>query len=127
MCNVLLLVVYPFVLLLLAIVLSVLRFTDSDYPFGTFRFFLTVVLIKKYPIGQDPFDVVYLFLLFLVRVNSGAAEGQAVTATLVEPVDIITNPVVSHERGKDRKVFTTSGIYMVHVHVYVVICDTDVP
>jgi len=31
----------PFVLFLLAIVLSVLlRFTDSDYPFGIFKLFL---------------------------------------------------------------------------------------
>jgi hypothetical protein len=34
-------VVCPFVLFLLAIVLSVLlRFTDSDYPFGIFKLFL---------------------------------------------------------------------------------------
>ena len=31
-------VVCPFVLFLLAIVLSVLRFTDSDYPVGIFKF-----------------------------------------------------------------------------------------
>ena len=29
-----------YVLFLLAIVLSVLRFTDSDYPFGIFKLFL---------------------------------------------------------------------------------------
>jgi len=34
--------VCPFVLLLLAIVLSVLlRYTDSDYPFGILKLFLT--------------------------------------------------------------------------------------
>jgi hypothetical protein len=33
-------VVCPFVLFLLAIVLSVLRFTDSDYTFGIFKLFL---------------------------------------------------------------------------------------
>jgi len=37
---VLLIVVCPFVFFLLAIVLSVLRFTDSDYPFGNFKLFL---------------------------------------------------------------------------------------
>jgi hypothetical protein len=26
-------------------------------------------------------------------------------------VNLVTNPVISHERGKDREVFTTSGIY----------------
>jgi len=38
---VLLIVVCPFVLFILAIVLSVfLRYTDSDYPFGVFKLFL---------------------------------------------------------------------------------------
>jgi hypothetical protein len=38
--------VYPFVLFLLAIVLSVLlRFTDSDYPIGIFKLFLQVQMI----------------------------------------------------------------------------------
>ena len=40
-CNVLEVVVCPFVLFLLAIVLSVLlRFSDSDYPFIIFELFL---------------------------------------------------------------------------------------
>ena len=39
LCNVLLIVVCPFVHFPLAIVLSVLRFTDSDYPFGIFKLF----------------------------------------------------------------------------------------
>jgi hypothetical protein len=43
-------VVCPFVLFRLAIVLSVLRFTDSDYPFGIFKHFLKVFhFIKKNP------------------------------------------------------------------------------
>ena len=37
---VLLIIVCPFVLFFLAIVLSVLRYTDSDFPFGTFKLFL---------------------------------------------------------------------------------------
>jgi hypothetical protein len=37
---VLLIVVCPFVLFLLAIVLSVLRYADSDCPFGIFKLFL---------------------------------------------------------------------------------------
>ena len=42
MCNVLQIVVCPVVLFLLTIVLSVLlRFTDSDYPFGIFKLFLS--------------------------------------------------------------------------------------
>jgi hypothetical protein len=27
-------------------------------------------------------------------------------------VTVVTNPVISHELGKDRKVFTTSGTYL---------------
>ena len=40
-------VVCPFVLFLLAIVLSVLRFTDSDYPFGIFKLFLIRQICKN--------------------------------------------------------------------------------
>jgi hypothetical protein len=29
----------------------------------------------------------------------------------IRRVNLITNPVISHERGKDREVFTTSGTY----------------
>jgi hypothetical protein len=36
-------VVCPFVLFLLAIVLSVLRYTDSDCPFGIFKLFLKAI------------------------------------------------------------------------------------
>ena len=40
---VLLIVVCPFALFLLAIVLSVLlRYTDSDYPFGIFKLFSSI-------------------------------------------------------------------------------------
>ena len=44
MCNVLQIVVCPFVLFLLVIVLSVLRSTNSDYPFGIFKLFLAYIL-----------------------------------------------------------------------------------
>jgi len=41
---VLLIVVWPFVLFHLAIVLSILlRYTDSDYPFGIFKLLLQVL------------------------------------------------------------------------------------
>ena len=47
--HVLLIVVCPFVLFLLAIVVSVLPFTDSDYPFGIFKLFLNnqQIIAKK--------------------------------------------------------------------------------
>jgi len=37
LCNVMLIIIHPFVIFLLVIVLFVLRFTDSD-PFGIFKF-----------------------------------------------------------------------------------------
>jgi hypothetical protein len=44
----LLIVVCPFVLFLLAIVLTVLlRYTDFDYPFGIFKLFLKKILHRK--------------------------------------------------------------------------------
>ena len=45
MCNVLQIVVCHFVLFLLAIVLSVLHFTDSDYPFCIFKLFILDILL----------------------------------------------------------------------------------
>jgi hypothetical protein len=45
------LVVCPFVLFLLAIVLSVLRFADSHYPFGIFKYFLVYIMTR---IGYIP-------------------------------------------------------------------------
>jgi len=35
---------------------------------------------------------------------------------------LVTNTVISHERGKDRMLITTSGIFR-----SVVICDSDIP
>ena len=51
-------VVCPFVLFLSAIVLSVLRYTDSDCPFGIFKLFLPIILVvtiqhKKKPSEND--------------------------------------------------------------------------
>jgi hypothetical protein len=51
---VLLIVVCPFVLFLLAIVLSVLlRYMDSDYPFGIFKLFNNISKTKD-PVTQTP-------------------------------------------------------------------------
>jgi hypothetical protein len=40
-------VICPFVLFPLTIVLSVLRYTDSDYPFGIFKLFLKLFVNKS--------------------------------------------------------------------------------
>ena len=47
--------VCPVVLFLLAIVLSVLRYTDSDYPFGIFKFFLQKIIIKV-PVQSQEYE-----------------------------------------------------------------------
>jgi hypothetical protein len=49
---VLLIVVCPFVLFLLTIVLSVLRYTDSDCPFGIFKLFLVYVIVVSSNCGE---------------------------------------------------------------------------
>ena len=52
-----LILVWPFVFFLLAIVLSVLfRFTDSDYPFGIFKLFLSIFCVFEYHVFQSLLD-----------------------------------------------------------------------
>jgi len=37
--------------------------------------------------------------------------GSSCSTSDTRRVNLVTNPVISHERGKDREVFTTSGTY----------------
>jgi len=62
---VLLIVVCPFVLFLLAIVLSILlRYTDSVYPFGIFKLFLdSHRWTTAWPKISDPIHVIIAFLV----------------------------------------------------------------
>ena len=58
-CNIgrFLILVCPFVCFLLVIVLSVLlRFTDSDYPFGIFKLFLSIFCVFEYHVFQSLLD-----------------------------------------------------------------------
>jgi hypothetical protein len=49
LCNVLWIVICPFVIFLFAIVLSfLLRFTDSNYSFAIFKLFLSPICLSKY-------------------------------------------------------------------------------
>jgi hypothetical protein len=77
-------VVCPFVLFLLAFVLSVLRYTVSDCPFGIFKLFLWTTENR-------------------VRSNYCTSG--------IRRVNLATNSVISREWGKDREVLTTSGTY----------------
>jgi len=46
-------------------------------------------------------------------VNSGAPEGSASSSSSsgTRSGNLVTNPVISHEWGKDREVLTTTGTY----------------
>jgi hypothetical protein len=41
---------------------------------------------------------------------SGMVSSSCATSD-IRRVNLVTNPVISHERGKDREMFTTSGTY----------------
>ena len=57
-------VVCPFVLFLLVIVLSVLlRYTDSDYPFGIFKLCIIIVLARLRVVDSDNLDEYKCLLL----------------------------------------------------------------
>ena len=65
----------PFVLFLLAIVLSVLlRYTDSDYHFGIFKLFLFMLFIFIYVYWNtiSISDVIFSFNSYTTGVTSGA-------------------------------------------------------
>ena len=49
-----------FVLFLLAIVFSVLRFMDSDYLFGIFKLFLTSPPLIEVPVPKGELVVMYM-------------------------------------------------------------------
>ena len=52
----------PFVLFLLATVLSVVRFTDSHYPFGIFKLFFSRIYFPMEVIEANFVDCIYLQL-----------------------------------------------------------------
>ena len=56
-----------FVFLLLAIVLSVLRYTASDYPFGIFLLLVIVLSILRCKVSDYPF-VIFLRLVIVLFV-----------------------------------------------------------
>ena len=65
MCNSLQIIACPFILFLLAIVLSVLlRFTASDYPFGIYKLLLAIVLsvLLRFTASDYPSGIYNLFL-----------------------------------------------------------------
>jgi hypothetical protein len=86
---------------LLVIVLSVLfQYTDSDYPFGIFKLFLS----------QRPYELCQICLQLRCFNKKGMVSGSCSTSG-TRRVNLITNPVISHEWGKDCEVVTTNGTY----------------
>jgi hypothetical protein len=71
---------------------SVLRFMDSDYPFGIFKLFW------------------YNYVHFSISSFTSEVSSSCSTSD-TRRVNLVTNTVISHEWGKDREVFTTSGTY----------------
>jgi hypothetical protein len=71
---------------------GLLRYMDSDYPFGFSKHFLAK--------NQS-------------STNGGCCErvSSSYSTSGSRGVSLVTNPVISHIRGKDREVLTTSGTY----------------
>ena len=66
LCNVIQIIVCPFVRVLFAIVLSVLlRFTASDYPFGILAIVLSVLI--RFTASDYPFGILAIVLSVLLR------------------------------------------------------------
>jgi hypothetical protein len=83
-------VVCSFVLFLLAIVLSVLlRFTDSDYPFGIFKLFLLMIVCLVAVLLQ------VIWLLFNVKCSGRVSSSCSTSGT--NRVNLVTNPIISRE------------------------------
>jgi hypothetical protein len=86
------------VVCLLAIVLSgFLRFKDSDYPFGIYKHFLTRV------VGRD--RVTRTALKTGEELRCSGWENSSCATSGNRRVNLVTDLVISHEWGKDRKVF----------------------
>jgi hypothetical protein len=80
----------------LAIALFVLlRFTTSDYAFGIFKLFLLL--------GWSHRSKNYL--------RCSRRVGSSCSTSGTRRVNLVTNPVISHEWVNDREVLTTSGIH----------------
>jgi hypothetical protein len=124
-------VVCPFVLFLLAIVLSVLlRYTNSDCPFGIFKLFLKICWIV--PKNIYSFWIKLFYFILEVRstkhtyktkdrvtrtpvktageLRCSGRVGSSCSTSGTRRVNLVTNPVISREWWKDREVFT-SGTY----------------
>ena len=89
-------VVCPFVLFLLAIVLSVLlRYTDSDYPFGIFKLFLVISSQSYANLIHHVFNCHHLFWYFQLI--------------------LITNMYIAYDHTLMANMFCLFWFYLFHV------------
>jgi hypothetical protein len=77
-------------------------YSSSIYGFWLSRWYLQTLLIKQ--VTRTPLKTGGE-LRFSRRVNSSCSTSGT------RRVNLVTNPVIGHEWGKDREVFTTSGTY----------------
>jgi hypothetical protein len=92
---------------LLVIVLSVLRFTDSDYPFGIFKLFIqTLLMIIKRVLSSAGFrqPVASLCLSSAIAMLSRKRYDKSILITCVMWPDILSN-LFSNESGKRQSTF----------------------
>ena len=92
---------------LLAIVLSVLRFTDSDYPFGIFKLYVQTLLMiinrVSSSVGfQKP--VASLRLLSAISILPPKRQNKYILITCILWPDILSN-LFSNESGKRQSTF----------------------
>jgi hypothetical protein len=88
-------VVYPFVLFLLVIVLPVLlRFTDSDYPFGIF-WSLCCLFLTNNDLQNTMQKTKDLATPLIPGMNTGAPDEYVALAPLVAP--LVNNMMTTHD------------------------------
>jgi hypothetical protein len=116
---------------LLVIVLSVLRFTDSDYPFGIFKLFIqTLLMIIKRVLSSAGFrqPVASLCLSSAIAMLSRKRYDKSILITCVMGPDILSN-LFSNESGKRQSTFIvfklskyTKTLWLLRMMLYIYLC-----
>jgi hypothetical protein len=118
-----------------------LRFTDSDYLFDIFKLFLLRRILKYQRGNQNPYieeeqttqwsnenkqkdkqrstkhthktkdRVTRTPLKTGCDLRCSGRVSSSCSTSDTRHVNLVTNPMISHERGNDREVYTTSGTY----------------
>ena len=112
---------------LLVIVLSVLRFTDSDYPFGIFKLFIqTLLMIIQRVLSSAGFrqPVASLCLSSAIAMLSRKRYDKSILITCVMWPDILSN-----ESGKRQSTFIvfklskyTKTLWLLRMMLYIYLC-----